>query len=79
MALNGDTMGLAVAAAIASLSESEKEDLEKIWKTACNEIVDHIVTNAVVNTTVTVASVSGVTTGPSASGPGTGSGSGGIT
>lgn len=68
MALNGDTLGLALSAAINSLSQAQKENLDTVWKTIGNAIVNHIKTNAV----VAVTSVSGVTAGAAASGPGAG-------
>lgn len=68
MALNGDTLGLALSAAVQALSQAQKENLDTVWKTIGNAIVDHIKTNAV----VTVSSVSGVTVGGGVSGPGAG-------
>ena len=74
MALDGDIMGTAVNSALQALSAAEHEDPEKVWKTACSEIVAHIVANTVVATTVPgvglLDSLSGPVTG-AASGTGT--------
>lgn len=79
MALDGDTCGEAVAAALASGSETPVQltEMETKWKAAMNAIFTHITSNAEVKnvlTNVAVASVSGVTPGGGVSGPGTGTG-----
>jgi len=76
--MNGNTLGTAIAAAIAGLSDTQKENTALVWQTIANQIVTHIQSNAQVSTNVAVASVSGVTTGPGVSGPGTGTGTGTI-
>ena len=54
-----------VKAAIAGLSDAQKQDHDAIWGAICNAIVTYIQTNAVITTTVT-----GVATGAMAGGPG---------
>lgn len=71
MALSGSVLGAAVAAAINSLSEGDKEDVGVIWETVCTEIINHIVSQGIVTTTVTT-----VVAGTSPSGPVTGTGTG---
>jgi len=66
MALNGNTLGDAIKAAVDGVSD--KTDRQAIFRAIGNAITTHITTNAV----VAVASVSGVTTGAGVSGPGTG-------
>lgn len=76
MAMDGDTLGQAIKAAIDSVTD--KTDRNALFEAMGNAIVNHITANASVNTNVTVASVGGVTTGSGVSGPGTGSGTGTI-
>lgn len=54
MALNGTTMGQAVAAAVLASAPSDdspvsESQLEAVWIAACTEIVNHITANGVVN------------------------------
>lgn len=67
MALNGNTMGSAIATAVVALSQADKEIPEKVWQAVATKIVEHLIANA----TITVTSVTGVTPGGGASGPGT--------
>ena len=78
MAMNGTTLGNEIAAALATLSDSDKGDLSKCWGKIATAIVTHIQTNAVISTNVAVTSVSGVTVGAGVSGPGAGTGTGTI-
>lgn len=66
MAMNGDTLGAAMKAAVDAVSD--KTDRDALFKAIGGAIVAHIQGNAQVN----VTSVSGVTAGSAASGPGTG-------
>ncbi len=57
MALSGDTLGIALKAAVDALVVSQvaqMTDAEELnyWKAIGNEIVDHITTSALVSTTV---------------------------
>ncbi|GHU10326.1 hypothetical protein FACS1894151_09590 [Spirochaetia bacterium] len=72
MAMDGDTMGDAVAAALAQVIASQGQgqpDIDRmktIWETICNEIVDHIKQNAVVMSGITLTTpdtINGTTTG----------------
>ena len=56
MAMNGDTLGLAIAAAVLDpgASAEGKAQCEAFWKKVGNEIVSHIVTNAEVPAGITV-------------------------
>ncbi len=70
MAMNGDTLGQAIADAIvdAGASAAGKAQCEAFWKKVANEIVDHIKNNAEVpsgisvSTTGTSTAQSGATT-----------------
>ena len=57
MAMNGDTLGLAIAAAILdpSASAEGKAQCEAFWKKVGNEIVSHIKENAEVPSGITVS------------------------
>lgn len=66
MAMNGDTLGLAIKAAVDGVTN--KTDRDALFKAIGGAIVAHIQANAV----VAVTSVSGVTAGAGVSGPGTG-------
>lgn len=68
MALNGDTLGDAMKAAVDALSDEDKADRVEVFRAMGAAIVAHIQAAAV----VTVTSVSGVTTGGGVSGPGAG-------
>ena len=48
MAMNGDTLGLAIAAAVldSGATAAGKARCEEFWKKVANEIVNHIKTNA---------------------------------
>jgi len=76
MAMNGNTMGTAVANAIMDLKASPEAKLEvtKIWQKICTEIVNHIVQNAVVPAGITVT-----TTGSAAAQSGSTTGTGKVT
>ena len=74
MAMNGDTLGLAIKAAIDAVGDKTNRD--DVFKAMGNAIVTHIQTLAQVSTIVTVASVAGVMTGGGVSGPGAGTGTG---
>lgn len=78
MAMNGDVMAAAVIAAIATLTDAEKLEQDKVMKKLCGAIVAHITANAVVTTVVAVTNVTGVTVGAGVSGAGTGTGAGTI-
>ena len=79
MALNGNNLGISIASAIDGLSDTDKLDINIIWKAIANEIITHIKDNAEVSTTVAngigvqvnTATGTGATTS-------TGSGTGGI-
>ncbi len=45
MPMNGNTMGSAIAAAVAALTPAEKQNLVLAWQTIANEIVTHIQSN----------------------------------
>lgn len=70
MAMNGDTLGLAIAAAVldSGATAEGKAMCEDLWKKVGNAIVDHIVNNAEVpagisvSTTGTQSAQSGSTT-----------------
>lgn len=72
MAMNGDTLGVAIADAImdASASEAGKTQCREFWKKVANEIVSHIQSNAEVpagisvSTTGSPAAQTGATTAP---------------
>lgn len=72
MAMNGDTLGVAIADAImdASASEAGKTQCREFWKKVANEIVSHIQSNAEVpagisvSTTGTSTAQTGATTAP---------------
>ena len=72
MAMNGDTLGVAIADAImdASASAAGKAQCREFWKKVANEIVSHIQSNAevpagiFVSTTGTSTAQSGATTAP---------------
>ena len=54
MALDGNAMGVAVAAAVLASAPSDDapvstSQLEAVWIAACTEIVNHITANGVVN------------------------------
>jgi hypothetical protein len=66
MALNGDTLGLAMLAAVNAVGD--KTDRTALFKAMGNAIVTHIQTQG----QVVVISVTGVTPGGGVSGPGTG-------
>ncbi len=68
MPMNGDTLGLAIKAAVQAAAAADPADRDAMFKAMGNAIVAHIQANA----TVTVTSVSGVTVGAGVSGPGTG-------
>lgn len=68
MALDGDALGLAMKAAVDSLSDADKRDRTKVFKAMGGAIVTYLVANTV----VAVVSVSGVTPGGGLSGPGSG-------
>lgn len=66
MALNGTTMGEAVAAAVKTVADGISEtgaitadQMESIWVAACIKIVEHIQSNGIVTGTVTTGSGSG--------------------
>lgn len=71
MAMNGDTLGLAIADAVldSSASEEGKTQCQEFWKKVANEIVSHIQQNAEVpagikvTTTDTVPGVHSAHTG----------------
>lgn len=56
MAMNGDTLGMAIATAILdpSASAEGKAQCEEFWKKVANEIVSHIQQNAEVSAGITV-------------------------
>lgn len=70
MAMNGDTLGLAIADAVldSSASEEGKTQCQEFWKKVANEIVSHIKANAevpagiAVSTTGTSTAQTGSTT-----------------
>ena len=68
MALNGNTLGAAIAAAIIAaqtgLSGAEQTILIAKWQIIAGEIVSHITGSAVVNTTVTGVTATGTPGGP---------------
>lgn len=68
MALNGDRLGLAIAAAIEAAAQSNPSDRNEWFKALGNAIVNEITGHA----EVAVASVTLVTSGLESSGPGTG-------
>lgn len=70
MALNGNSLGDAMLAAIDAVGD--KTDRQALFRALGAAIVTHITTQGSV--AVTVTSVSGVTVGAGVSGPGTGSG-----
>jgi hypothetical protein len=47
MALNGDTLGAAIATAINGLSANDKNDIAKVWKAIANQIITHVKTATV--------------------------------
>lgn len=75
MALSGDAAGTLIANAIEAMSDADKQDIEKIWQTACTQLFAHITASAVITTTTTgtaaVASGSSAGSWPTA-GAGTG-------
>ncbi len=73
MAMNGDTLGLAIKAAVQAAAAADPTDRDAMFKAMGNAIVHHIQTFGTV--AVAVASVTGVTTGVGVSGAGTGTGS----
>lgn len=56
MAMNGDTLGLAIADAVldSGASEEGKTQCQEFWKKVANEIVSHIQQNAEVPAGITV-------------------------
>ena len=68
MALNGNSLGDQMLAAIDALSDSSKKNRQAIFRALGGAIVSHIKTNGVVNTGITVqvspSSGTGATTGP---------------
>ena len=68
MAMNGNTLGTAIEAAISGLTDVQKQNTQLVWQTIATQIVTHIQTQGV----ITVTSVSGVTVGAGVSGPGAG-------
>lgn len=60
MALNGDILGTAMATSILALTDEEKLDVEKIWKTIGNEIVSHIKNNGEISVSVSTTHSAGV-------------------
>lgn len=72
MAMNGDTLGVAIADAIMDVTASAagKAQCREFWKKVANEIVSHIQSNAEVpagisvSTTGTSTAQSGATTAP---------------
>lgn len=68
MAMNGNTLGTAIANAINGLSQSQKENITTVWQTVAAQIVSHLQSNAVVTVTVTTA---GSATNQSGGGTGT--------
>lgn len=57
MAMNGDTLGMAIAAAIldSGASAAGKAQCEEFWKKVANEIVSHIQSNAEVPAGISVS------------------------
>lgn len=57
MAMNGDTLGLAIAAAVldSGATAEGKAMCEDLWKKVGNAIVDHIVNNAEVPAGISVS------------------------
>lgn len=57
MAMNGDTLGMAIATAIldSGASAAGKAQCEKFWKKIANEIVSHIQQNAEVPAGISVS------------------------
>jgi len=70
MALDGNLCGTAIANAVTTLSQSDKEDPEKIWQTAMTQLFTHITTNMVVSP----AGLPTPLTAPAGGGPVTGTG-----
>jgi len=68
MALDGDILGAAIAAAVIAdqtgLSGAEQTILIAKWQIIAGEIISHITGNAVVNTTVTGVTGTGAAGGP---------------
>lgn len=72
MAMNGDTLGVAIADAImdAGASEAGKTQCREFWKKVANEIVSHIQSNAEVPAGISVSTTgsstaqTGATTAP---------------
>ena len=56
MAMNGDTLGMAIATAVldSGASAAGKAQCEEFWKKVANEIVSHIQQNAEVSAGITV-------------------------
>lgn len=67
MALNGDTLGDAIRAAVDAAVAAHGPDRTELFRAIGGAIVSHIVTNGVVNTVVSNAT-------PAAPGPVTGTG-----
>lgn len=83
MALDGDTLGLAIKTALDALTVPQDrvqttEEKEATWKAIGGAIVDHITSSAVVSTVTTSAGATGVSTPggplPIVALPGTGAG-----
>ncbi len=57
MAMNGDTLGLAIADAVldSGASEEGKTQCQEFWKKVANEIVSHIKANAEVPAGISVS------------------------
>lgn len=53
MAMNGTTLGSAIATAIAALSDADKADSTICWQTIATTIVSHIQANATVTVKTT--------------------------
>ena len=53
MALNGDILGTQIQAAIDSLSDTDKQDRDKLFKAMGGAIVAHIQANGQISTVVT--------------------------
>lgn len=72
MAMNGDTLGMAIATAVldSGASAAGKAQCEEFWKKVANEIVSHIQSNAEVPAGISVSTTgsptaqTGATTAP---------------
>lgn len=62
MAMNGNTLGDALAAAVAALSNADKADPTICWRTIANAMVAHITANATVTIKTTDGSLQTTTT-----------------